>query len=143
MPCPLSALTLHQPWATAVRELGKRIENRSWRPPERLVGQIIAVHAGRVFDEAGADWLAARTGKMTTSGNVPLGAVVALARVEAVVTASKDLWFSGPYGWVLDSVVPLEPIPCRGRPHLWTVPDEVWDVIQEQTAKMSDFLPKK
>lgn len=138
MPYPLFALTLQQPWATAVRELGKRIENRSWRPPEHLVGEIIAIHAGRVFDEAGADWLAARTGKMTTSGNVPLGAVVALARVEAVLMDSEDLWFSGPYGWILSEVTPLEPIPCRGRPQLWTTPDEVWSSIQEQLLQMSD-----
>jgi len=42
----LLALTLWPEWAFAVAHLGKRIENRSWRPPKRHVGSRIAIHAG-------------------------------------------------------------------------------------------------
>ena len=64
LPNPLLALTLQQPWASAVRDLGKRTENRSWPAPKRAVGSIIAIHAGQTFHEDAADWLAARTGRM-------------------------------------------------------------------------------
>jgi len=133
LPNPLLALTLQQPWASAVRDLGKRTENRSWPAPKRAVGSIIAIHAGQTFHEDAADWLAARTGRMLTRSNVPLGAVVALARVvEVVQESSDDMWFFGPYGWVLDDVVALTPVPCRGRPQVWAVPEMVRRVIELQ-----------
>jgi hypothetical protein len=44
---PARALTLTIPWGYAFRELGKNIENRTWRPPDALLGQPIAIHAGK------------------------------------------------------------------------------------------------
>jgi hypothetical protein len=144
LPTPLLALTLQQPWASAVRDLGKRIENRSWPAPQRVLGQFIAIHAGMSFREDAADWLAARTGRMLTRQNVPLGAVVALARVvEVVQEHPDDPWFVGPYGWVLGDVVALTPVPCRGRQQLWTVPEAVRAAIDaQQTKSMSENLKK-
>ncbi len=40
------ALTLWPEWAHAVAFLGKRIENRDWPPPDTLIGQRLAIHAG-------------------------------------------------------------------------------------------------
>ena len=40
------ALTVQQPWATSIAQLGKDVENRSRRPPAKVVGQRIAVHVG-------------------------------------------------------------------------------------------------
>lgn len=133
VPEPLLALTIHQPWATAVTDLGKRIENRSWPPPRTAVGGWLAIHAGLAFDESGADWVASRTGRMTTKTSVPRGAIVALARVKGAVRRSSDMWFSGPYGWQLDEVIPVEPLPCRGRQRLWKVPPEI-------RATLADYL---
>ena len=144
LPEAMLALTLQQPWASAVRDLGKRTENRSWPPPQRTLGQFIAIHAGQSFREDAADWLAARTGRMLTRQNVPLGAVVALARVvEVVQEHPDDPWFIGPYGWVLDDVVALTPVPCRGRQQLWRVPEEVYANIETQWLKqMSDSFER-
>ena len=41
------AVTLHQPCATLVALGTKTVETRSWPAPERLLGQVIAVHAGK------------------------------------------------------------------------------------------------
>ena len=41
------AITLHQPWASLITLGIKTVETRSWPAPERLVGQTIAVHAGK------------------------------------------------------------------------------------------------
>ncbi len=133
LPDPLMALTLQQPWASAVRDLGKHTENRSWPAPERVLGHFIAIHAGRTFREEAADWLAARTGRMLTRQNVPLGAVVALARVVEVVQEHPgDPWFAGPYGWVLGEVMALTPVHCRGHQQLWNVSAEVRTEIETQ-----------
>ena len=43
----MHAITLHQPWASLITLGIKTVETRSWPAPERLVGQTIAVHAGK------------------------------------------------------------------------------------------------
>ena len=40
-------ITLHQPWASLIALGIKTVETRSWPAPARLVGQTIAVHAGK------------------------------------------------------------------------------------------------
>ena len=44
---PVYAITLHQPWASLIALGIKTVETRSWPAPTRLVGQRIAVHAGK------------------------------------------------------------------------------------------------
>ncbi|MGH3658983.1 MAG: hypothetical protein ACRDUA_20195, partial [Micromonosporaceae bacterium] len=39
-----------QPWATLIFAHGKDVENRVWTPPDGVVGQRIAIHAGRTVD---------------------------------------------------------------------------------------------
>ena len=47
-PCqPMYAITLHQPWASLTALGIKAVETRSWPAPERLIGQTIAIHAGK------------------------------------------------------------------------------------------------
>ena len=41
------AITLHQPWASLTALGIKAVETRSWPAPERLIGQTIAIHAGK------------------------------------------------------------------------------------------------
>jgi hypothetical protein len=43
----MKALTLTEPWASAVAAGFKRIETRSWRAPHFVVGQRIAIHAAK------------------------------------------------------------------------------------------------
>ena len=90
---PVYAITLHQPWASLVALGIKTVETRSWPAPARLVGQRIAVHAGKrlvrqpgeriereLLAQWGEDWRVI----------IPTGAVVAtatlagMARVEYV-----------------------------------------------------------
>jgi len=41
----MRALTLWQPWASLIASGAKTIETRSWRPPEKVIGTRIAIHA--------------------------------------------------------------------------------------------------
>ncbi|WP_102128491.1 hypothetical protein [Deinococcus planocerae] len=135
LPPRLLALTLQQPWAAAVRDLDKCVENRAWRPPAHVLGQYIAIHAGKTFDERGAQWIAAHFGASYSPGNTATGALVALARLSEVTSSRSDPWFFGPYGWVFDNVIPLEPVLCRGARHLWRVPDAAYAQVTEQLLK--------
>ena len=76
------AITLHQPWASLITLGIKTVETRSWPAPARLVGQTIAIHAGkRVVRQPGGHIegeLRARLGGDWRRA-IPAGAVLATA----------------------------------------------------------------
>jgi hypothetical protein len=51
------ALTLHRPWARYVATGQKRIENRPWAPPAKMLGETIAIHAGKKWDPDAANFI--------------------------------------------------------------------------------------
>ena len=80
----MRALTFHQPWAQLMVWGLKNIETRSWPAPGNLIGQRIAIHAGK-RDPRPTDWnievqrvVLQRAG---SSHSMPMGAVVATARL--------------------------------------------------------------
>lgn len=135
----MRGLSIRQPWAWYIAHGTKRVENRGRQT--RYRGPLL-IHASksmtvaeyraadlfvRGFDSALAD-------RCPSPGALPLGAVVAVARLVDVVHVldrvrwSDAPWFVGDYGWVLDDVRPLaEPIPWSGTLGLWSVPDELRD----------------
>lgn len=140
----LRALTLIQPWAYAVCHLGKNIENRTWPAPKWILGQHLAIHAGKKFDEDDADDIRFELG-LKVPDAVPMGAIVAVARVAGaaeVVEGASDLglppeyrgkWSSGPWCWLLTELVVLpHPIECRGKQGLWPVEGCTLDMVREQ-----------
>ncbi len=128
----MRALTIRQPWAWAITHADKRVENRNWKPPENLIGERIAIHAGKVV-EGDAVRLLGRRG-LAVPDDMVSGAVVGVAVIDSVVTERPgDIWFTGPYGWVLTGVIALErPVACRGAQRLWEVPGEVQRGIDSQ-----------
>lgn len=57
----IRGLTLRHPWAYAIRDLGKNVENRSWAAPKNMIGQYIAIHGGAVpkganLEQAHYEW---------------------------------------------------------------------------------------
>ncbi len=88
----ISALTVHQPWAWAICNAGRRLENRDWRPPPYIAGQIIALHAGKRWGRSEKIEASALACQLHPEHEVPLGAegyrfgaVVAVARVVGFV----------------------------------------------------------
>lgn len=91
----MKALTIRQPWASLIALGVKHIETRSWRAPQSLIGQTIAIHAGAHRPPEGEHGrYAVRTlGAVgmydTTNGHtwapLPLGVVVATATLAACV----------------------------------------------------------
>lgn len=156
----LHALTLHAPWAYAVAHLGKRIENRTWKPPARIVGRRLAIHAGLRNDARTWDAVTASARAAGIFGPargqpqfVPPGSVVAVATVDGFVDATdpgdvriksetrflgwgatrKNHWWIGPVGWLLADVMTLpEPAPCSGRQGLWRLSPDVDAAVRAQ-----------
>jgi len=140
------ALTLHQPWAWAIARLGKDIENRIWRPPPWLIGQRVAIHAGKRWDPGWSPDIVdmaihAAMDHAYMSGDrlYHLGAgIVAVVRVVGVVTNSESPWFVGPFGWVLEDIMPVDPpIPCQGRQGLWKVVPDIQRELEKRVAALS------
>lgn len=141
----MKALTLWRPWPAMIFHVpeteAKRVENRGWRPPAGLIGHRIAIHAGKHLDHRalaecrymlGVD--AAPTQAQCIAEGIVGTAVVAGVCTQADMRAAMTIqthrtikrWFVGPFGWILTDVVTLpEPVPCKGRQGLWTVPAEI------------------
>ena len=132
----MKALTLWQPWATAITHGGKRLENRGWPPPASILGKRIAIHAGKTNDHRALAVLRSE-GKLPAC-DIPTGCIVATCIVQGYVTPGGDTpippgqvyWYSGPFAWILTDVQTLlEAIPCRGMQGLWDVPPEIAHVL--------------
>lgn len=124
----MKALTLIQPWAWAVAHAGKNIENRTWPAPKYMFDQLIAIHAGKKYDDTAEGWMRER-GLI----RAPLpdearraGAIVAVCIITGWAGQAPNApWFTGPCGWLIPHVATLEtPIPCTGAQGLWNVPAE-------------------
>lgn len=140
---PLLALTLHRPWPLAICKLGKRVENRGWEPPKRIIGQWLAIHAGKVFDENAAVAVCCEinsampiSSRFHPLGIVALVKVTGFTRDEELLTTEQKRWWIGPVGWVLDDVVAFDsPVVAVGKQGLWPVEGEALEKCRVQLAK--------
>lgn len=164
------ALTLWRPWDTAILALGKPVENRNWPPPAHLIGQRLALHSGKRFDEDGACTIVS----LCHAQRSPSPSIVTahLERAELVHSAiigtvklSRVLergnladmsdplygspWFFGDFGWVCEEPFLLpEPVPCKGKQGLWSMPPDVEARVRAQDAAhvahvRHDEVPRK
>lgn len=108
----MKALSIMQPWAWAIVEGHKRVENRTWRTDFR--GPLL-VHAGQKFDDDGLEFLRGLLGPIVPAKPFfQRGGIVGEARLVACVTRHDSPFFFGPYGFVFIDAQPVEFRPCRG-----------------------------
>lgn len=140
----MRALSIKQPWLYCITDLDKYVENRTWTPPNWIVGKRIALHASKKMDDLMSKRAASELAGFklsTVVDDMPLGAIVATAVLQGYIVTRKsgramnvhvgdiddyhpslDKWFFGPVGWVLKDIQKLaEPIPHRGQLGLWDV----------------------
>jgi len=127
-------LSLTRPWPFAFvngpEEMRKRVENRSWPPPQSAIGQYLALHAAQSWSEDDHDWIEELTGLIVPSrAESPHSIIFAVCRLVGYVEKVSDerlsdeqsQWFFGPFGWLFDEFVKLvEPVPCKGARKLWS-----------------------
>lgn len=142
----MKALTVLQPWATPIARGWKKIENRKWAPPMVQYGADFAIHAG-ANARSGRDYLAdlsrvrelVKVPKLDELLEADAGKVVAVVTMHTVVekrrelAAQDQLWFVGPYGWVLTQCRRLpKPVAVRGQQGLWYLPADVERQVRAQ-----------
>lgn len=146
----MKALSLWQPWATAMARGHKTIETRSWGTQHR---GLVAICAARTTDDiALAAELLERAGLPDTAlppGDCPsawpLGCVVAVGTlVDCVSTTGLvdtlgkcELAFGdysrGRWAWVFKDIRPMVPVvPCTGAQGLFTLAPDVVAIIAKQ-----------
>lgn len=135
----MKGLTLHQPWAWAVTDLGKDVENRMWPPPAHAIRREIAIHAGLRID-AGAVLHLRECGYDPPTQGWARGVVVAVAilgGVRAPYSGDGGWHEFGCWGWVLANVRVLrEPVRCLGAQGLWTLPPDVEAAVRRQLEEV-------
>ena len=124
----MKTLSIQQPWAWAIVHGFKDIENRTWRTKYR--GPLL-IHAGKKEDTESVEYVVRMVAAQTN--DLPAlviqdyirqghrGAVVGHARLSDCVSAHRSEWFEGPWGFVLDDAMPLQPHPYKGRLGLFDV----------------------
>lgn len=133
----IRGLSLTRPWPFAFvaqpKRHGvapKRLENRSWMPPKRLIGHMLALHAAQSWDEDGREFIAETTGLyVPNKQESPDSEIFAVCMLGGFMRHEQDHrmtpeqrpWFFGPYGWIIAEFVRLKtPVPCKGAQGLWT-----------------------
>ena len=122
----VKCLSVRQPWAQAIFELGKDVENRTWATQYR--GPLL-IHASKRIDrEAMANW--GRPGPLAT------GAILGVVELTDIVEHSRSMWAApDSYHWLLRNACLIEkPIPYVGSLRLFEV--EIPDRIGLACVKM-------
>jgi hypothetical protein len=120
MEIPQIALSIQQPWAWAITEGGKDIENRSRFAVTKgdMKPRRIAIHASlgmtREEYEYAAEFMATLGLVCPLPDKLSRGAIVGIATVTAIVSEHKSPWFFGPRGLVLADQCAIDPIPAVG-----------------------------
>jgi activating signal cointegrator 1 len=140
------ALSLTQPWATAVAIGIKQWETRSW--PTSVRGEI-AIHAAKGFPRWAKDFAQEEqdAGRLP-KGQLPLGSIVCLAELiecRQAETVDKEIgdiersygdYSDGRFAFKLINVRPLaEPVLWRGALGFWSVEWELHRLISEQLRR--------
>lgn len=125
----LKALTIRAPWAWAIAQGWKRVENRSWST--RFRGRI-AIHAA-VSKESDADAAATfATLEIEPPTEFVRGAIIGTVELVDVLPFDEFLrrfgddrfdrgFARGPFCWVLREPRLCVPTPCSGNFQLWNV----------------------
>jgi hypothetical protein len=119
---PQHALSIRQPWAHAIAQGWKPVENRVWQTTRR---GPICIHASRFhkaswLDDAQAyeDLIEERDipRALPSPDDLAFGAIIGTAEIVDCVDHHPSSWFCGPFAMVLANARPLEkPIPIIGK----------------------------
>lgn len=136
----IRAITVGPPFAHAIVTGAKKLENRTWSTKYR--GPLL-IHAASSLWAEDVETVETRYEKM---GLPPLPEELVVASLVGVVTLvdvvhisnpgkwGRDLWFRGPYAFVLARPVMFtEPVDAKGRLQLW-LPE------RSDLRKMSKYL---
>jgi hypothetical protein len=116
---PDIALSVRQPWAWAIMEGGKPVENRSAAAVRHgMKPGRICIHAAKGMTreeyEAARDFMASIGVMCPHPSQLVFGAIIGTVTVTEIVKEHPSPWFFGPCALVLADPQPILPIDCTG-----------------------------
>lgn len=137
----MKAITILEPWASLIACGAKKIETRSWSTSYR---GIIAIHAGKSKKHTIGVMAEFNGIKLPDDFSFNYGKVIAVAELvdcvqfthtmipkrntillNGVEVPQNELAFgnciAGNWGWVLENVQRIEPVPARGQQRIWNL----------------------
>ena len=148
------AVSIKQPWLYAIEQMGKSIENRTWKPPVGMRGKRIALHASKSPDRPAFTSLGVFD-RQVTKGAITSTAVLA-GHIEPYQTSAVSYlpkydhlvqllrvgnpWhIEDQYGWVFADVKILKtPMFCKGALSFWRLPEDVKSLINNSEVILSE-----
>ena len=94
----MKALSIKQPWAWAIINCKKNIENRSWKTNFR--GKFL-IHAPLKIDKNGYNKLIKMGIKLPEIKKLKTGGIIGQAEIIDCVDNHRSKWFTGKYGFIL------------------------------------------
>ena len=126
----MKALSVRQPWAWAIIEGHKQVENRRWYPGH-FSGRF-AIHASSTFDLSAYDWILDNIPgiNMPSPEQLLLGGIIGTVLYTGFVRSPyNNPWFRGPYGWLLSDAKRVTFIQCKGNLNMWDIDIQEMDVL--------------
>jgi hypothetical protein len=122
-PLPL-CLSVRQPWASAIVAGIKLVENRTWPPPDRVIGTRILIHAGNSFEDYAVDEFPELERFRTAPRGAIIGSVVVKRCTEKM--PRNRFAYPGNLYWILEEPIAFRnPVSTPGKLKLWTVPEHL------------------
>lgn len=115
----MHVITVRAPWAQAILDLGKNVENRSWY--RKYKGELF-IHCGhgKVSNQELADFWP-RSIKLPEINPRDLGCIIGKVELVEVTSDYDSVWaIPGQRHWILEKPVRITPIPCKGQLGIWT-----------------------
>jgi hypothetical protein len=115
------AISIRQPWAEAIISVGKNIENRTWKCPEKYLNRWVLIHAGKELDrEANTEFYTELRTVLQT--HPPRGGIVGAMKIlsghemNLHVGPDGNRWASGLcFNWELARARYVPFLPCKGK----------------------------
>ncbi|MBE9199074.1 MULTISPECIES: ASCH domain-containing protein [unclassified Nodularia (in: cyanobacteria)] len=130
----MKALSLWQPWASAIALGMKSVETRSWGTKYRGYLLICSAQKDTREQELYFYEIIKPIDRRLTYNDFPFGVAVAVVNIKRVVkitekliTEQSDLekklglWEVGRYAWVFDEIRPITPFEVKGKQGLFDV----------------------
>lgn len=146
----MKAISIKQPWASLIVEGVKDIENRTWKCPEKYIGQRVLIHASKTCDKHNWNALNERQKKCLrgtelyhlSTIELPYSAIIGSVEIVNCVINYPSIWAEESYyipcydryddddpskiiyNWVLANPIKFpQPIPAKGKLSFWDYPN--------------------
>lgn len=138
-------LAIKQPWAWAIFNAGKNVENRDW--PTRFRGRI-AILASKGMTQGeyaeGCYFIERKEPEivMPSYESMIRGHIIGTVEITGCGKFYDNKWFAGTYGMLLSNPVKfITPIPASGRLGIFPLEASIADQVEVEYAKTLQTMP--